>query len=292
MSENYLNYFEGNYKIHCFSPSNILKPYLEDYSYFVFPSNKLGNRNIHPFPNGNIEIYFCLGNSKVQIKQPDKEYYIQHFLFGMFDLSDSTLFKIISDDLHYASFVVHLKFNSVKYLFSLPLGQFKNKLIDIEELWGQKGKDIKQFVSKQTDISVVVSFMNTFFESFFKNKYIEANNRIDQIIEFCQKNNGMVTVDELSKVFKITYRTLHRIFVREIGVTPKEYLRILRFNRVCKIINKYPELDWSDLIYSCGYYDQSHFIHDFKDIIKATPYQFLKLTGGKFYLKRPYFIVD
>jgi AraC-like DNA-binding protein len=45
-----------------------------------------------------------------------------------------------------------------------------------------------------------------------------------------------------------------------------------------------------DIIYHSGYYDQAHFIHDFKSIMKISPMEFFKQCKGKFYLTRPFYI--
>jgi len=80
---------------------------------------------------------------------------------------------------------------------------------------------------------------------------------------------------------------MNRIFKKEIGICPKKYLEIVRFNRVCKLLYKFQEIDWTELAYLCGYYDQSHFIHDFKSIMKCSPEKYIDLQEGKIYLHLP-----
>lgn len=292
MSEKYINYFDSNFELDFFSPSDKLNSYIKNYIYFSFPAEKLNNLFMHPFPNGNFEIYFCLDKSKVLIKRNNTQQYLKAFLIPISELSDQTLVKILTDTEFYRCVLVELKINALNHLFNIPLGRFKNSVVDIDVFWGEKAEELKKIFESAKDIDVIINYLNSFFESFTENIPDHNKTSFYHIINYCIQKEGQLTVYELSCNFKISYRTMFRWFIKEIGITPKEYLKILRFNKVCLLINKYPKMDWSELFYTCGYYDQSHFIHDFKEIIKTTPDQFYKLTNGKFYLKRPYFIAD
>lgn len=106
------------------------------------------------------------------------------------------------------------------------------------------------------------------------------------------EQKGKCKVSELAKNLNISDRTLHRIFLKEVGINPKDYLKIIRFNHACKLMSAYPDIDWFEIIYNCGYYDQMHFIREFKYIMKATPDYFLKICNGTFYFERPVRITE
>lgn len=73
-------------------------------------------------------------------------------------------------------------------------------------------------------------------------------------------------------------RTLQRKFIKRTGVTPKTLMRIVRLNYLLtKIRNNY-NIDCQDLVFDGNYFDQAHFINDFKDIVGETP--------GHFFIKR------
>ena len=72
----------------------------------------------------------------------------------------------------------------------------------------------------------------------------------------------------------------HRYFVdrftAEVGLTPKRYTRVRRFQRVLNTVADAQDVDWADVALSCGYYDQSHFVHDFKEFASLTPEAYLR----------------
>jgi len=277
-------------QLHHFLPSESLKPFIEGYIYFSFPANKLCNQYLYPLTNGNLEIYLCLGESCISIKRQHQEIYFKHFLFGIFDFFDQPLIKPLTKDAHYSSILIQLKFSASKYLFDIPLSKLQKQFIELENLWGSKGKDLKKILQYKIEIQETIQYLNCFFEVFFQSTKVNENyKRLDYILDFCKQKKGVLTVDELANHTKLSYRTIHRLFTDEIGVCPKNYLKIIRFNKVCNFINCSNKVNWSELIYACGYYDQAHFIHDFKSIMKFTPNDFLKHTSGKFYLLHPYF---
>jgi AraC-like DNA-binding protein len=60
-------------------------------------------------------------------------------------------------------------------------------------------------------------------------------------------------------------------FKTAVGVAPKRYCRILRFQRALQCAERGREVDWTRIAMDCGYYDQAHFIHDFRSFAGITP---------------------
>jgi AraC-like DNA-binding protein len=60
-------------------------------------------------------------------------------------------------------------------------------------------------------------------------------------------------------------------FKADVGVTPKRYCRLLRFQRVVTRAHRDAPADWAELALACGYFDQAHLIHDFRAFSGLTP---------------------
>jgi AraC-like DNA-binding protein len=83
------------------------------------------------------------------------------------------------------------------------------------------------------------------------------------------------TIEALSRAAGISTRRLARLFSVEVGLTPKLYARVLRFNRVVESVHGRERVDWSEVAVRCGYFDQAHFIRDFKAFCGLTPSEYL-----------------
>ncbi|MEE4198408.1 MAG: AraC family transcriptional regulator [Bacteroidales bacterium] len=274
--------------LHKYTPDNPLKSFIGDYLHVSLPAKNLCDNYLHPLPDGTVEIYLCLGESRVALKQGESEKYYQHFLFRNFNFYHQPLIKPVTSDPYFSNLIIQLKFSTYKHLFHIPLSKLKEPFIELENLWDQQAKRLKEFFYGEKDVQVIIKYLNNFFNKLIQVQMVDKNyRRLDQIHDFCKKKRGLLSVEEIARHTQLSYRTIHRLFTDEIGICPKEYLKILRFNKVCNCLNGSRNVNWSELIYSCGYYDQAHFIHDFKNIMKSTPNNFIKHNHGQFFLMRP-----
>lgn len=88
---------------------------------------------------------------------------------------------------------------------------------------------------------------------------------------------GDINLGTLIAKFKIGYKQIERLFRRHIGLTPKLYARILRFNNSLKLHN-HPIYNLTDIAYQSGYFDQNHFIKEAKIFTGHTPSKLLRST--------------
>jgi AraC-like DNA-binding protein len=104
-------------------------------------------------------------------------------------------------------------------------------------------------------------------------KFIDPKDRsiLDDIYNYMSEKKGMTRISELSRIFNISPRSLHRKFTEECGIPPKELLNILRINYAIKILEKKPDANLSHISYLCDFYDQSHFCRELKKISGLTP---------------------
>jgi AraC-like DNA-binding protein len=87
------------------------------------------------------------------------------------------------------------------------------------------------------------------------------------------------SVAATAKAAEVSPKKFIQLFTRQVGMTPKLYLRVARFQRVMDRIARAPKIDWWDVVERHGYYDQPHFIHDFKAFTGLAPTVWLKQRG-------------
>ena len=115
-------------------------------------------------------------------------------------------------------------------------------------------------------------------EKFFLREYLgrlEENPCVDYAVSRITAAPESLTMEEISRAIGYSQKHFIHLFKHHVGVAPKSYLRIMRFNKTLTEISNTAEIDWSSLALDCGYYDQPHFIGDFKKFSGYTPEEYM-----------------
>ncbi|KGO78807.1 AraC family transcriptional regulator [Flavobacterium beibuense F44-8] len=112
------------------------------------------------------------------------------------------------------------------------------------------------------------TYFDTFYSQRIKNKTIP----LQSVIRDIHLSKGQISIDVLSKQHYTTVRQLQRNFKKFIGLSPKEYSNIIRFQNALNLI-KTPNKNKSllDIAFECGYYDHSHLTNEIKRNTGLTP---------------------
>jgi AraC-like DNA-binding protein len=77
----------------------------------------------------------------------------------------------------------------------------------------------------------------------------------------------------------ISERHLSRVFRQSFGISPKRFTKIARIEKV--LASRRDGLTWTEAAYACGFYDQSHMIRDFKEIVGQSPIEFFRPSQSR-----------
>ena len=177
---------------------------------------------------------------------------------------------------------VKLKPTAFTQLYKIPADQFTDKVVDLSQIPGLKDtpfqRDLHHLKNPHEKISVLNQYFRTRSDGY-------NHGPADHAVEMIFSMRGMISIKELCSALHISERQLERIFKRYIGLSPKFYCRIIRFNYIFQcILNK--DNKWVDVVHSAGFYDQSHFIRNFKSFTGEEPssYIFEKDNLANFFL--------
>ena len=91
-----------------------------------------------------------------------------------------------------------------------------------------------------------------------------------------QRATGRLSVAEVTDRVGLSSRRFIELFHNEVGLTPKVFARVARFRRALRAIEASTDVDWAALAASCEYFDQAHFIHDFRAFSGTSPSAYLR----------------
>ncbi|QOD60251.1 AraC family transcriptional regulator [Polaribacter haliotis] len=171
------------------------------------------------------------------------------------------------------SFVVRFQPNGFLPFSTLTIKEIQNTAVPIENVFGKDGKEIgEKILNANSTIERI-----TLIENFLLNKLVHKKT-IDTIVkstvETILNANGQFSVNELSQQNNINRRQLTRKFSSTIGLSPKQLSKTIRIQTTLKTLLNNKVKSLTDLAYENEYFDQAHFIKDFKEFTGVTPKEF------------------
>lgn len=163
-------------------------------------------------------------------------------------------------------------------VLQLPLGLLRNQVLPADlTLDPEISRLREQLVNAPTPEEKFA------FTRAFLTKRIARNIVIHPAVAFgVQKilaNPAQVTVDAVARKTGWSHKHLVTLFDKFVGVSPKEFVRICRFQKAVAAIGEATAVNWSTIVHDCGYYDQAHFIKDFKRFSGLSPVAYLHERG-------------
>ncbi|RYU92829.1 helix-turn-helix domain-containing protein [Emticicia agri] len=159
---------------------------------------------------------------------------------------------------------------STSYLFfQLPMNEVADSLTDLHHLWQADAIEMEELITDaSTNEHKVALIQQYLLRQLNKHKF-------DKTIAYCvqqiEQTDKLFSVAELAEKVGLSQRQLSRKFNYCMGLSTKEFIHINRFVNSLMCLKKYPAISLTDIAYESGYYDQAHFIHDYKTYAGLTP---------------------
>lgn len=162
-------------------------------------------------------------------------------------------------------------------LLGVPAHELADRIVRMDSVWGRAGTDLYTELVGTRDLAGLLDGMSRAFGRRLQRSFEPASARLARrgarMLE-----RGETRVDRVAQQLGVTARHLRRAFADNVGVGPKEYARAVRLQRAVRMAAS--SSDWGRIATEAGYYDQSHFIGDFRDLVGVTPGAFARQATG------------
>ncbi|MBC8755243.1 AraC family transcriptional regulator [Kordia sp. YSTF-M3] len=175
--------------------------------------------------------------------------------------------------------VIQFKPYGAHPFFHFPIQELNEKVVAAVQLFENKIIELREeILTKKTSKEKFKIVEQWLLDKFHKDKIpsVELLGILEKLQTESVANYGKI-IDSYSK----TQKHLIDQFKKYIGLTPKYYQRILRFNEILQQIHQSEKIEWSQVAYQCEYADQSHFIKEFKHFSGLNPQKFIKQNFHK-----------
>jgi AraC-like DNA-binding protein len=170
----------------------------------------------------------------------------------------------------------------------LPLGEARNRAIPLDAVWGDQGRraEIQALELRLAQVSGIaqqVACVARFLIKLVRHGK-EPDAVVTQALSLIAETKGQISVESLAAALPISGRQLERKFTQHVGLSPKAFCRITRFQQAKCLLEGMRGTSGCDLAYACGYYDQTHLIREFRWFTGQTPICYERVQPVGFFL--------
>lgn len=169
---------------------------------------------------------------------------------------------------------VHFKPGGAFPFLGLPAGDLTDTHVDLETLWGTTAYRLRERMCEARTSAERFRLL----EEALLNRLChgaEQHYAVSAALEMFGKRQAGPRVREAAKYLGLSQRRFIQVFKAEVGLTPKLFSRIQRFQQTRTFIQNNPSINWADLAVDLGYFDQSHFIREFVEFSGLSPTDYI-----------------
>jgi AraC-like DNA-binding protein len=152
----------------------------------------------------------------------------------------------------------------------------------LQDVWGASAR---QLCERLAEVPLIESGVSLIESQLRAHLSAHTNNRrgfsvTQRVLQWAEQQRGLVRVDDLAHHAGLSARQLRRLCLQLTGLTPKQLCRTIRFRQAAVQARLAQNNDWAQVALDCGYYDQSHFINEFRALSGLTPGQYCSSVGA------------
>jgi AraC-like DNA-binding protein len=169
---------------------------------------------------------------------------------------------------------IGVRFKSGKALMFLNFdaSELTDQKTELRNIAGQNGSMLIEKLFDARDFSETVRALNATLSLWFTHK---SNKTVDYVIQKIIESQGNVSIHTICHSLAMTRQHLARLFQEYVGIRPKQFARVIRFQALLKNVDRSPNVNWADEAATLGYYDQAHLISDFRQFSGTSPEKFI-----------------
>jgi len=217
-------------------------------------------------PSGTNELVVNLKNNEIHIHEVDQPERYRRFAGAVFSGTYSRSF-VCNALQHEAMMGVHFRPGGAFPFLGTEASELTNAHANLADLWGRPGLELRERLCTAATSQQLFRIM----EHALRDR-LHHHSTSELQMKIALKMFAMRTsVRDVSQELGFSQRRFIQMFNSHVGLTPKVFCRIQRFQRARVLAEKLKTPHWAELAVACGYFDQSHLIKDFQEFAGSTP---------------------
>ncbi|MFN0159314.1 MAG: DUF6597 domain-containing transcriptional factor [Bacteroidota bacterium] len=220
-------------------------------------------------PDGCVELIFHTGSLFTRIDEHgNTEKQPRSFIVGQ--IAQHTL---LQPGRTIGVFAIRFRPGGMQPFLPAPLSEFVGAYVDVATLWGSKGRELEDRIITAPSAAVRIAIVEQLLLERLGGT-AHVSHPIQTAVERIIATHGSLPIEQLSAETGFHWRDLERRFSASIGISPKRFSKLARFQHALALQRQHGIVNLTQLTYAAGYYDQSHFIREFREFAGITPSTF------------------
>ena len=225
-------------------------------------------------PDGSMQIVVNLAEDRIPLYDRETGA-LAGSTRGVILCGPRTGYSVIDTACQLHVFGFHFKPGGLLPFLPMPLDELRDRECGLDCVWGRAAAGLRDRVGEAA--APAAKFQAA--ERWLLERALRGLDGHPAVVHALARiaSRPNTAVQEIVERTGFSWRRFNDLFRREVGMPPKAFARVQRFQRAVRAIGASSRtVDWADLALRCGYYDQGHFIHDFRDFSGLTPAAYLR----------------
>ncbi|MFZ6653819.1 AraC family transcriptional regulator [Undibacterium sp. TJN19] len=246
---------QGEFQHHRRLPSPALAGLIEHYWFVSWDLRGLSAQQQETLPHPNVQLVFEAGQARIYGVHTAR--FIKH--------------------LHDQDRVFGIKFRAGGFypFYRQPIATLENQSIDISACFAEAGKSLCGQILTSPDFDTMYKLAEQFLLQQLPAPDSQVK-RVSSLLARIASDRDITSVEQLMTLASLDKRALQRLFQKYVGIGPKWVISRYRLHEAVAQVQEGKTISWSGLALELGYFDQAHFIRDFRQLVGMSPQEYEK----------------
>lgn len=253
-----------------FFPSPILKPFIKNYWTCRHDTDVLEVM----YPSGCVELCIDLSTNDTVRHRGDSSMKVPNLeILGHWTIPTRAAINKGNTCL-----ITRFQPHASSLFFPNPAADFTNESIDLGDIFSKDSDELYNRLMEQPSLEQKIEVLEEFLiQRLIRNKKSSHQlNLVECLCNHVANEDRALSIQNLSARYGFSERYIQKLFMDWVGLTPKKFFSVRRFNKSLELIRS-SAAPLTSIAFECGYFDQAHFIKEFKSYTGLTPAQVKKL---------------
>jgi len=221
-------------------------------------------------PSGSAQLIVNLAEDETRTYQYTDRGMSAQVLAGSILSGIATRYQLIDTDEQTHVAGVAFRPGGTKAFTRWPASELNNADVPVEDLWGKRpANQLREQLLAAASPNAALNVLEAWLLQIWVQR--PCHPAVYFALDAFHSSPSIARISDVTGAISLSPRRFIEKFEAEVGVTPKRYCRLLRFQSAVAKAHCASPLDWTQLALDCGYFDQAHFIHEFREFAGITP---------------------